>query len=177
MPEARKAPLKAPGTAAQRLAPQNLRGRAKAVLALDLRKSGASWDQIVKANIGYGTRQAAFKACRDLLRNINTETADEARALLNGRYDEMLRPIWPRVLAGDLNAIEVALKIEALRMRLYGFDRPEVRATVNVGVGLDTGRIDSWSALMRSAQTAIETSARPAEEVPAEPGHELEAAS
>jgi hypothetical protein len=52
------------------------------------------------------------------------DAANAMRALHEARLDRMLAAIWPRVIKGELGAIDRALKIMERAAKLYGLDAP-----------------------------------------------------
>lgn len=102
-----------------------MRARDREVEALNLRKSGATYDQIGKT-LGI-TTQGAYKAIIRSLQRLNeknSEGSDELRRLEVERLDRMLAAIWGQVLNGNQGAIDRALRIGERRAKLLGLDAP-----------------------------------------------------
>jgi hypothetical protein len=74
--------------------------------------------------LGWNSHQAASKAIRAALKRTIQEPADELRTLELSRLDDMLKAIAPHVAAGNLTAIDRALKIMERRAKLIGLDAP-----------------------------------------------------
>jgi hypothetical protein len=91
--------------------------------AVELRCAGATYDQIAEA-LGYSNRKSAWKAVDTALKKTLKEATDQLRQVERARYDQMLKAIWARALNGDLQAIEIALKISDRRARLDGLEGP-----------------------------------------------------
>ena len=91
--------------------------------ALDLRRAGATYEQIART-LGYRSFSGARKAVQSGLKTSLREPADELRQLMADRLDTALRAIWPQVVAGDYDAIATMLKIETRRAKLFGLDAP-----------------------------------------------------
>jgi hypothetical protein len=105
--------------------PRKMRARDREVEALNLRKSGATYDQIGKT-LGI-TTQGAYKAIIRSLQRLNeknSEGSDELRRLEVERLDRMLAAIWGQVLNGNQGAIDRALRIGERRAKLLGLDAP-----------------------------------------------------
>lgn len=105
--------------------PRRVQARERELQALDMRKSGATYDQIGAA-LGI-TPQGAYRAIIRSLRRLNEknfEDAAELRRLEVERLDRMLAAIWNRVTIGDQGAIDRALKISERRAKLFGLDAP-----------------------------------------------------
>lgn len=101
--------------------------------ALILRRGGATFEQIAE-RLGYASRKGAHKAVSTALRRLVQEPAEELRALELDRLDALHRAVWPAAMAGDVKAVDRALKIMARRVRLLGLDLPlkvDVRAIVD----------------------------------------------
>lgn len=91
--------------------------------ALTLRKAGAGYWAIAEA-LGYKDHSGAWRAVKAALKKTLQEPADELRQLELARLDDMLKAIAPHVAAGNLTAIDRALKIQERRARLVGLDAP-----------------------------------------------------
>lgn len=95
--------------------------------ALELRKAGASYDQIAR-QLGYTNKGAAHKAVtRALKATLATMTldADEYRQLAAERLDAMLLGVWQAATRGDPQAISAVLRIEERRASMLGLDAPK----------------------------------------------------
>jgi hypothetical protein len=92
--------------------------------ALELRKAGASYDQIAK-QLGYRGRSGAHKSVMAALKKTLKEPAESVRKLELARLDEMLLALWPQVKVGNHGAIDRALKIMQRRAALQGLDEPK----------------------------------------------------
>ncbi len=120
----------------------------KQLLALQLRKAGASFEQVAKA-CGYANAGGAFKAVKTALKKTLQEPADDLRKLELARLDEAQAAIWAKVKNGDLKAIDRLLRISERRSKLLGLDAPvklegEVTHTVNLQE-LDAIRAQRWA--------------------------------
>ena len=97
----------------------------RAEKALELRKSGATYERIGNA-LGVSTSTAQRLAV-DALRLVierGMEGADELRQLEVERLDAMLLSVWRSVRNGHLGAIDRCIKIMERRARLLGLDAP-----------------------------------------------------
>ncbi|MBT9516521.1 MAG: hypothetical protein IV112_07500 [Methyloversatilis discipulorum] len=95
-------------------------------LALDLRRTGASYRDIAKTlNMSLGNAHKLVK--RGLTRNLAkcSELADEIRTLELDRLDAMQTYLWGKAKRGNATAVDRILKIMERRARLLGLDRPE----------------------------------------------------
>ena len=95
----------------------------KQIQALTLRKAGVGYIDIAKA-LGYKDHSGAWRAVKAALKRTQQEPADELRTLELVRLDDMLKAIAPHVSAGNLTAIDRALKIQQRRAALLGLDMP-----------------------------------------------------
>jgi hypothetical protein len=91
--------------------------------ALALRKAGVSYIDIAKT-LGYKDHSGAWRAVKAGLKKTLQEPADELRTLELARLDDMLKAIAPHISAGNLTAIDRALKIQQRRAALLGLDMP-----------------------------------------------------
>lgn len=89
--------------------------------ALKMRAEGIPY-AIIQAELGYPTPQAVWKATSDMLKRNERDTADEYRRLQSERLDIALNAVWEKVKMGDEKAIDVFLRIEDRRSKLFGLD-------------------------------------------------------
>lgn len=121
-------------TAAAPHTPQAIANKEKAVQALALRKTGATYEQIAQA-LGYASRGAAHRAVQRLLKAHEVEEVDALRKLEDSRLDEMLFAIYKAARGGDLGAIDRILRIAERRARLWGLDMPVKQEVTGKGGG------------------------------------------
>lgn len=93
--------------------------------ALELRRTGATYEQIAK-QLGMSETSARryVERAYTRLRELATETVAEIRQMETDRLDAMLLSIWPRVQRGELRAIDRALTIHRARVKMYGLEMP-----------------------------------------------------
>ena len=104
---------------------------------LKLRKGGATYARIAQAAIDkFGLEHLPEKwDCRFAYKDVARELEKISR-LRNGlsedvlqleleRLDEMQLALWPRVMQGDIQAIQTTLRIMERRARLQGLDKPQ----------------------------------------------------
>jgi hypothetical protein len=103
--------------------PARVRATVKEGKALELRKSGATFDVIAHA-LKYADRSAAAKAVRRALAATVQEPAAELRRLELERCDAMTLALWPAVLEGDAEAIRACLRVMLRRAQMLGLDAP-----------------------------------------------------
>lgn len=104
--------------------PRRLAAKEKQRRALELRRAGASYAQIGRV-LGYRSTASAHKAVEVALTMTLREPAEAVRQLELERLDEAQRAIWPRVRAGDLEAIDRLCKLMDRRAKLLGLDAPK----------------------------------------------------
>jgi hypothetical protein len=92
--------------------------------ALELRKAGASNDQIAQ-QLGMCNRAAAWKLVQSALHEIIREPAEDVLALEISRLDAMLLGCWTKAKSGDPHAIDRALRIMDRRASYLGLDAPK----------------------------------------------------
>jgi len=95
----------------------------KQLKALELRKSGVSYDAIA-GKVGYRSKKAAFAGVKSALKKTLQEPADEVRKLELERLDTMTLAIANDVRHGNLGAIDRNLRIMKRRAELLGLDAP-----------------------------------------------------
>lgn len=91
-----------------------------------LRIAGATYENIGK-KLGCSTGGAQRACVRALRRSIEhlRESVDELVEMEDQRLDQMLLVLWPKVLEGNLSAMDRALKIMDRRAALRGVDAPK----------------------------------------------------
>lgn len=97
--------------------------------AVALRKAHATYRQI-GTELGI-SHVSAYRAVKRALAEIESETAESAAELKRlelERLDAMGLAIWERVRAGEVEAIDRALKVSAARRSLLGLDAPSKTA-------------------------------------------------
>ena len=96
----------------------------RARMALDLRKSGASYDAIAR-QCGYANRSGAYQAIQRELQRTMQQPADDLRTLELLRLDDLYRAMAPKALQGDTWSVDRCLKIMERRAALLGLDAPK----------------------------------------------------
>lgn len=99
---------------------------AKKLKAVELRKAGASYDEIARV-LGYGARSGAFKIVQTALKEMLREPVKELRSLEAARLDDIQLALWSRVKRGELAALDRLIKIMERRAKLLGLDVPSVQ--------------------------------------------------
>jgi hypothetical protein len=94
--------------------------------AMELRKAGASYDQIAR-QMGYAQKSGAHHAVMRALKaalQARDESAAEMREMEAQRINAYLLGIYQKATHGDPRAIEVALKLSERMAALFGLDAP-----------------------------------------------------
>jgi hypothetical protein len=111
-----------------RTSPQAIEVLERERKALELRKGGATFEQIAQA-LGYSDRSNAHKAVRKAMRETIQEPAHQVRELELERLDVLLKALWPTALAtghkDQARTVERCLAIMARRSALLGLDAPQ----------------------------------------------------
>ena len=110
----------------RKTAPRKIRAAERRLRAIELRKAGASFDQIA-AELGYADRSGAYRAVREALATLAAEQNEATAghvALDLERLDDLLRAVWAGALAGSLGPHQQALKVLHGRWKLLGLDVP-----------------------------------------------------
>jgi hypothetical protein len=101
----------------------------KAHAAMQLRKTGASWDEIAEV-IGYPTARAALVSVeRTLEKDLLTDEGKKfMRRLASERLDRLLRGVWTKAIdpgnPDHLQAVDRARQLIDRHARLHGLDAP-----------------------------------------------------
>lgn len=93
---------------------------------MELRKAGASYDQIAR-QMGYAQKSGAHHAVMRALKaalQARDESAAEMREMEAQRINAYLLGIYQKATHGDPRAIEVALKLSERMAALFGLDAP-----------------------------------------------------
>ena len=106
--------------------PEHIESTEKAAKALEIRKLGATWEQVAKL-AGYANKGAAHNAVNGVLRRMVREPAEELVALEAERLDTYLLALSTKIKNGDIGAITTAIKIGERRAKLLGLDDFERR--------------------------------------------------
>lgn len=97
--------------------------QAKRAQALELKKAGATNEQIVEAGI-YANRGTVSRELKKALADITHDAAADVLKIELARLDTALMGIWGAVRNGDVFAIDRMLKIMDRRARYLGLDQP-----------------------------------------------------
>lgn len=92
--------------------------------ALELRKAGASYDQIA-SQLKVSNRSVAWKLVKTAIDDIIREPAEEVLQLELARLDAMLLGVWTDAKGGNAAAIDRALRIMDRRASYLGLDAPK----------------------------------------------------
>jgi len=116
---------------------RSLAARMRGQQAIKLRMAGATLDDIAK-QLDFKSAAGAYKSVmRELKATAQDmgEGIEAVRQLELKRLDQMQFPLWPAVLAGDVQATTTALRIQERRASLLGLDAPkQIEARVRVDV-------------------------------------------
>jgi len=116
---------------------RSLAARMRGQQAIKLRMAGATLDDIAR-QLDFKSAAGAYKSVmRELKATAQDmgEGIEAVRQLELKRLDQMQFPLWPAVLAGDVQATTTALRIQERRASLLGLDAPkQIEARVRVDV-------------------------------------------
>jgi hypothetical protein len=99
--------------------------------AVELAGRGYSYEQIANA-VGYAHRASAYRAVRQELDRVPAEAVDEYRRIVLERLGMLQAAVWEKAMKGEESAVNSALKVIQLQVRLLGLDRPERMAKADV---------------------------------------------
>jgi predicted transcriptional regulator len=146
--------------------------------ALQLRRAGATYDQIAEALevTPNRCRQYVREALKAIEVEVN-ETASEIKRLELERLDNMLRIIEPKVAAaaagGDWRPMQMQIRVQERRAKLLGLDaasKHEVSGRVEVEHGFDREEIDDLEREWRETSIDAEEVVELPEEAEVDPG-------
>jgi hypothetical protein len=108
----------------EKVTPAKISAAERQQKALEMKRTGATYQQIANA-LGYRNRSSSADAVTRALRaTVSKETAHELRLIELARLDAMWLVLWPRVLSGDLNAVDRCLRIMERRAAICGLNAP-----------------------------------------------------
>lgn len=148
--------------------PDRILAREKQRRALELRKSGATYDAIARA-AGYYDASAARKAVVSAMAEIVQEPAQELKTLQVERLNHMLLVTWSQVQAGDTRAIDSALRIMDKLDRLMGTEaaqKVDIQHDHSGAVLVIEGSRDEYLAAMKKMAGVVDTKASPMTQAP-----------
>lgn len=115
--------------------PTNLLAKEKQRKALELRKAGATFQQIAD-QVGWKNTSSAYQAVKQALEDAIREPREEVRDLQYERLNHMLLTLWPQIQAGDRGAMDTALRIMDKMDRIIGTDAPTQHEVAHSGAVL-----------------------------------------
>ncbi|MCE5290851.1 MAG: hypothetical protein LLG14_16655 [Nocardiaceae bacterium] len=137
--------------------------RARAVAAIQLRASGATYPEISE-RLGYAGKEAAFRAVKRLLARQERESAAELVAIEDRNLLAWRRELWAAIaVASPAQLAALAstdVRISDRRGRLYGLDRPsrfEVEGRVTGGADFAATASSLLSRIAGASPTPVTT--------------------
>jgi DNA-binding CsgD family transcriptional regulator len=122
----------------QKNSPRMIAVHEKERQALELRKAGATFDEIADA-LGM-SKNGVWKAVTRALKSMTAEPAEELRSLEVARLDTMQRGLWNDARKGKVAAVDRVIKISERRSKLLGLDAPtKAEVTGKDGAPINTG--------------------------------------
>ncbi len=104
--------------------------RQREARALQLRQAGLTYAQIGR-HLGV-CESRAWRIVQRALRRVVADPLGELRQLENLRLDSLLMAVWPKAMAGQLEAVDRVLSIMARRARLLGLDAPTQHQVLSI---------------------------------------------
>jgi len=103
--------------------PRRLKARERDRQALEMRMRGLTFAAIgAELGVTYQAAQQAVRRSLEVTKAEIAEKAQELRAIEAERLDKITETLWPRVLEGDLRAIDRVLRARESYRRLTGLD-------------------------------------------------------
>jgi len=97
----------------------------RAQMAFELRKAGASYEQVAE-KLGYASAKSAESSIRaTLARKYKPDDVEDVVMMELARLDSLQLVAWRRAREGDLQAIDRILKIMERRSQYLGLDQKE----------------------------------------------------
>ena len=98
---------------------------AKALQAAELRRTGATYNQIAQ-RLGYANPSGAFRAVQRARQYmmVSIGSLEDQRTEELDRLETLLNSIWNRGIAGELEAVDRILNISNAKRKLLGLDAP-----------------------------------------------------
>lgn len=87
----------------------------------DLRTQGLTYAEIAEG-LNLSGKAQAYRICQRALRRVPVESVIELRQIEGQRLDRITVILWPKVLGGNLNAIQTILKVMERRAKLFSLD-------------------------------------------------------
>lgn len=123
--------------------------REKERRAIEMRKAGATYDQISK-QLGWASPSSAHTAVKKGMDRLITEPAEELRNLQYQRLNHLLLVSWPHAQTGDDRAIATCLSIMQRMDALMGTEAPQkTEHTHSAAVMVIDGDSDSYIAALK----------------------------
>jgi hypothetical protein len=126
-----------------RTRPSACEARERRRRAVELRLAGASYAQIAE-RLDYADASGPFRAVARSL-SLGEGTADQLRELELARLDRLQEGVWPKAVAGRLQAVDAVLAIMRRRSRLLGLGRPAGTRSAGRAASVDGPRAVSPS--------------------------------
>lgn len=102
--------------------PRKLRAHERATEAIKLRRLGLTYEEIGE-RLGISKAQA-WKSCARFLATVPIEDVEAVRTIELDRLDLVVKVLMPKVVAGDLQAIDRLLRVMERRAKMQGLDAP-----------------------------------------------------
>lgn len=131
------------GSVADPTNPFNISTLERQMLALEMRKAGATF-QAIAERIGYSSAGMAKSAVMSAIERIQAENVDELRAMEVERLNHLQLKWWNLAQTGGADAIkatDMILKIIDRRARLFGLYQPETVQQNNI---IEIRNVDDW---------------------------------
>jgi hypothetical protein len=104
--------------------PRSIAVRERDLQCVELRKAGATWQSIADT-LKYAGPGHAYEQFMIVMKDYPREDVETAREIISDRYEAMIRALWPKVLKGDVWAIDRVTRISEAQAKLLGANRPE----------------------------------------------------
>lgn len=94
--------------------------------------------QAISDELGYSGPGHAYQRFMAVMRDYPREDIETTRNIISDRYDVMIAALWPKVLEGNMWAVDRVTRISESQAKLMGANRPE-KLDISMGaMELDT---------------------------------------
>lgn len=120
-----------------------IKRRERQAKALELRKAGATYKQIAE-QLGYSSPQSVAATIKSALDRMIREPAEELRQMEYERLNHILLTLWPRVQAGELAAVDRAMRVMDRIEALMGLHMQTPTSVQQTNVIMIDGKQDEY---------------------------------
>ena len=106
-----------------KFSPRRIGARERQRQALELRQAGLSFQRIAD-ELGYRSRSGAYMAIKAIVEEVDADAVDDYRRLNMPRLNTLLGGIWQPARAGDIGAVNSAVRLISEMNKMLGVHAP-----------------------------------------------------